>query len=198
MLNLVCLLEEPSAENMLKAMLPKVLPDNVRVKYIVFEGKQDLEKQAQKRIQHYNVPNSLFLVMRDQDAGDCIAIKRILKEKADAAGKGDKTLIRIACHELESFFLGDLKAVEQGLKLSNLARLQNNRKYRTPDQLTNAAEELMKITNKSYRKLAGSRNISPYLRLDGSNRSKSFNVLIEGLKFLSIILVEASINETKI
>ena len=45
MSNLVCLLEEPSAEEMLKGVLPRFLPDNIQVKYIVFEGKQDLEKQ---------------------------------------------------------------------------------------------------------------------------------------------------------
>ena len=37
---LVCMLEEPSAEEMLKAVLPKILPKTVYVRYMVFEGKQ--------------------------------------------------------------------------------------------------------------------------------------------------------------
>ena len=36
MKTLVCLLEEPSAKEMFEAILPKILPDKVLVKYIVF------------------------------------------------------------------------------------------------------------------------------------------------------------------
>ena len=42
-MNLVFLLEEPSAREMLKGSLPRVLPDAVQVRYVVFEGKHDLE-----------------------------------------------------------------------------------------------------------------------------------------------------------
>ena len=45
------------------------------------------------------------------------------------------TLIRIACHELEAWYLGDLAAVEQGLELKKLGKLQNQRKYRNPDNI---------------------------------------------------------------
>lgn len=38
---LVFLLEEPSAKIMLEGVLPRVLPPEVDVHYIVFEGKQD-------------------------------------------------------------------------------------------------------------------------------------------------------------
>ena len=42
---LVFFLEEPSAREMLKNFLPQILPNNVTVRYVVFEGKQDLERQ---------------------------------------------------------------------------------------------------------------------------------------------------------
>ncbi|MBU4304454.1 MAG: hypothetical protein KJ893_02340 [Candidatus Omnitrophica bacterium] len=45
MSELVFFLEELSAEAMLKGLLPRLLPPEVLVRYIVFEGKQDLEKQ---------------------------------------------------------------------------------------------------------------------------------------------------------
>ncbi|MDX8409536.1 MAG: hypothetical protein R8J84_05770 [Mariprofundales bacterium] len=35
---LVCLLEEPSAKEMLKGVLPRMLPDDVKITYIIFEG----------------------------------------------------------------------------------------------------------------------------------------------------------------
>lgn len=185
MRTLVCLLEEPSAREMLKAVLPKILPNDVDVKYIVFEGKQDLEKQVVHRLKHWQMPNSLFLVMRDQDSGDCHKIKSHLSEKVGSSGKKDRAMIRIACHELESFYLGDLAAVENGLTINGLSTKQNSKKFRAPDTLSNAAEELSKITKERYQKISGSRSIAPHLKISGSNRSHSFNVLITGINQLT-------------
>jgi hypothetical protein len=182
MLNFVCMLEEPSAKEMLKAVLPKILPENVVVRYMVFEGKQDLEKRLEARLRGWLIPDSCFLVLRDQDSGDCIKIKKNLFAKVKNSCKTSKTLIRIACHELESFYLGDLTAVENGLGVKNISKKQNTKKFRNPDQLTNAAEVLSKITSEKYQKKQGSRDIAPYLKLDGSNTSRSFNNLITGLK----------------
>ncbi len=186
---LVFLLEELSAQEMLKGVLPKVLPENISVRYIVFEGKQDLEKQLERRLKGWQQPNSVFLVMRDKDGGDCLVIKQRLAEKVCASGKQAVTLIRIACTELESFYLGDLNAVGQGLDIGNLAKKQQDRKYRTPDTLSNAAQELSKLTQKKYQKVAGSRAIAPFLKIDGSNKSHSFNVLLVGIRKLMSVTV---------
>ena len=183
-MTLVCLLEEPSAEEMLKAILPKILNENINVKYIVFKGKQDLENNVIRKIKNWQTPDSCFLIMRDKDSGDCIRIKNDIKEKVKQTGKSDCTCIRIACHELESFYLGDLEAVCAGLDVTIKAG-QESRKYRQPDTLANAAEELIKITQKKYSKLKGSRSIAPYLKLDGSNKSHSFNVLLDGVKIIT-------------
>jgi hypothetical protein len=46
MIELVFLLEEPSAKAMIEGILRKIILEaNIVVRYIVFEGKQDLEKQ---------------------------------------------------------------------------------------------------------------------------------------------------------
>lgn len=182
---LVCVLEEPSAEEMLKGILKRILPDNFAVHYLVFEGKQDLEKQIERRLRLWQKPDSVFLVMRDQDAGDCMVIKQNLMEKVRASGKDAVTYVRIACHELESFYLGDLSAVEQGLQLTGLSKKQQTRKYRNPDNLQNAAQEMIKLTSGNYQKVAGSRAIGPYLKIDGLNRSHSFNVLLAGIEKLT-------------
>ncbi|MDX8409611.1 MAG: DUF4276 family protein [Mariprofundales bacterium] len=178
---LVCLLEEPSAKEMLKGVLPRMLPDDVKITYIIFEGKQDLEKQLERKLKGWQQANTTFLVMRDQDSGDCVAIKQALLAKVQRSGKSLVTCVRIACHELESFYLGDLPAVELGLALTGLSRKQKNHKYRQPDTLANAADELARITNQRYQKVAGSREIGRYLRIDGSNRSHSFNALLHGV-----------------
>jgi len=110
---LVFFLEEPSAKEMLTALLPKILPPEIDSRFIVFQGKQDLEKNLLKRLRGWRVPESGFIVLRDQDSGDCHTIKRKLSVICSEAEK--EVLVRIACHEMESFYLGDLSAVEKGL-----------------------------------------------------------------------------------
>jgi hypothetical protein len=182
--HLVCLLEEPSAKEMLEGILPRFIDDYITVKYIVFEGKQDLERNIEKRLKFWQQPNSCFLVMRDKDSGDCIVIKNNLIDKIKKSGQIENSVIRIACHELESFYLGDLSAVEKGLKIKGLAKLQHKSKFREPDKLSNPAEELYKLSKNKYQKVAGSRAIAPHLKIDGTNKSHSFNILLLGIKKL--------------
>ena len=56
--------------------------------------------------------------------------------------------------------------------------------YKEPDLIASPAEELSKITLGEYQKIAGSAAIAPYLKLDGSNSSTSFNVLVDGIRKL--------------
>ncbi len=183
MSELVFLLEETSAEAMLTGLLPRLLPEGTTVRYIVFDGKQDLEEHLVRRLRGYRVPGSRFLVLRDQDAAECHAIKNQLLEMCQRAGRAD-TLVRIACHELESWYLADLAAVELGLEINGLASKQNKRKYRVPDDLANAADELAKLTGQRYQKVGGSRAIGPHLNIDNS-RSRSFAVFVAGVKKLT-------------
>ncbi len=180
MIRLVFFLEEPSAEEMLKGILPNILPDHVEPRFIVFEGKQDLEKQLPKRMRHWKMANSKFIVLRDQDAGDCFIIKQSLLDKCKESTPNE-TIVRIACHELESFYIGDLKAVEKGLGINGLARLQDKKKFREPDRLSNPAQELIRLTKNRYQKVSGSREIGKHLDLK-KNLSHSFNVLMKGIE----------------
>ena len=183
MKTIVFFLEEPSAREMLAGVLPWVLPENIQIRYIVFQGKQDLEKNLKKKLCGWRMPDSIFVVMRDQDSGDCKAIKATLANLCREAGK-EGVLVRVACRELESFYLGDLAAVEQGLGLTGLKKQQQWKKFRDPDALGNPAEELFRLTKNAYDKIAGSRAIALYLSLD-SNCSHSFNVLLSGIKNLT-------------
>jgi len=175
---LVFLLEELSAKEMLRGILPRLLPEGIRWQTIVFEGKQDLEKRMGLKIRGWQFPDSHFVILRDKDSDDCYAIKKRLQEKSENAGQSD-ALIRIACHELESWHLGDLSAIERGLEI-HLSQSQKSAKFRNPDLIANASEELNKITKFRYQKVGGSRAISPYLNLE-SNTSISFRIFIEGL-----------------
>ena len=184
MTNFVFMLEEPSARAMLEGLLPRLLPESASWRRIVFEGKQDLEKNIVRRIRGYRVPETLFVVMRDQDSGDCKEIKQKLSELCRKAGKPD-TLVRIACRELESWFLADLAAVEKGLELAGIAKHQKKKKYRAPDYIGSPSYELERLTNGIYQKVSGSRSIGPFLDLR-NRRSNSFRVFVEGIRQLSI------------
>ena len=179
MTTLVFLLEEPSARAMLEGILPRLLPPEVIPRFLVFEGKQDLDKRLERRVRGWRAPDTYFVVIRDKDAGDCQIIKQELCDKLANAGRPG-SLVRIACHELESFYLGDLAAVEVGLDCRGVSKRQEKQRYRTPDTTLNPAEELAKLAD--YQKVAGSRAIAVHLKLDGSNRSHSFNVLVNGLR----------------
>ncbi|MFH1217088.1 MAG: DUF4276 family protein [Pseudomonadota bacterium] len=182
MKTIVFFLEEPSAREMLAGVLPRILPDNILVRYVVFQGKQDLEKNLKAKLQGWMLPDSIFVVMRDQDSGDCRAIKTKLASLCHEAGK-DGVLVRVVCRELESFYLGDLAAVEKGLGLKGLKKKQQGKKFRNPDALGNPAVELFRLTSNTYDKVSGSRAIAPYLNLK-SNCSTSFNVLLSGINNL--------------
>ena len=172
-------LEEPSAREMLEGVLPRILPETIIIRYLIFQGKQDLERNLMKRLRGWKMPGSVFVVMRDQDSGDCKAIKAKLADLCREAGR-EGALVRVACRELESFYLGDLTAVEQGLGINGLGKQQQKRKFRDPDALSHPAEELYRLTGNIYDKVAGSRAIAPYLNLE-TNYSKSFRVLLSGI-----------------
>jgi hypothetical protein len=167
---------------MLKGILPKVLQDDIYPDFKVFEGKQDLDKRLPRILKAWCVPHCCFVIIRDQDSGDCYAIKQKLIDLCRAAGRED-VLVRIACHELESFYLGDLAAVEEGLGIAGLVKMQNNRKYRSPDRLGSPSRELDRLTSGRYEKVAGSRAIAPHIRID-DNKSHSFKNLVSGIRKL--------------
>ena len=179
MSEIVFLLEEPSAEAMLDGLLPMILPIDVTHRCIVFDGKQDLEKQMVRRLRGYRAPDAQFVVLRDQDSGDCKEVKKGLVRKCVEANKPD-VLVRIVCREIESWYLADLAAVEKGLEETGLARLQNKQPYRAPDSISSPCRKLRELVP-SYQKIAGSRAIAPHLDC-GNARSRSFRNFIEGVR----------------
>lgn len=121
------------------------------------------------------------MVPRDSDSSDCRVAKRKLSDICEASGHKN-WLVRIACAELESWYPGDLAAVEQGLRLDGLNRLQTKSGFRNPDTLQNASDELTRLTNHKYGKISGSRNIGPHLSTD-SNRSHSLNIFLCAVRY---------------
>jgi len=177
---LVFLLEELSAKEMLDGLLPRLLPEGFYYQCIVFEGKSSLEKRMSRRIRAWQEPGVCFVVLRDQNSGDCLAIKERLQRLCHDAGRED-AVVRIVCRELESWYLADMEAVEKGLGMPGISRYQRKKKYRTTDDMAYPSRELERLTKGKYQKVIGSRSIGPYLSLENS-RSNSFRVFIEGIQ----------------
>jgi len=182
MKELVFLLEEPSAKAMLESVLPRLLTEGMLFRLIPFEGKQDLERQMTRKIRAYQNHQARFIVVRDQDSNpNCLQLKQRLLNLCQDSGKQDKCIVRIACTELESFYLADLQAVERGLGISGISSKQQTKKFRAPDNLSSPSRELKTLTRHRYEKVIGSRAIGQHLQLD-NDRSRSFRNLIAGIR----------------
>jgi hypothetical protein len=184
MRELVFLLEEASAKALLSTLLARLLNAEISFRLIPFEGKQDMEKQLVKRIRGYQNRNARFIILRDLDSHpDCLALKQRLVALCHETGKAENCLVRLACRELETFYLADLAAVERALAVSGLSKKQNTSKFRTPDALGSPSRELKQLTGQVYEKIAGSVAIGEHIELDNT-RSPSFRNLIAGIRRL--------------
>ena len=176
---------------MLQALVPRISSGLVAFRFFPFEGKAHLERSLVRRIQSYQNSTARFIILRDQDSEpDCRQLKQRLLHLCDQAGRRHHCVVRIACRELESFYLADLKAVASAFQLKGLERKQSISKYRAPDQLGNPKQELKQLTDNRYQPIVGSRAIGEHLDVT-NNRSPSFRALIEGIRRLEAELLEA-------
>lgn len=177
--HIVFFLEGPSEQDFLKAFLPSQLPGRINLHYQVFQGKQDMEKRLGLRMRGWRQANTCFVVLRDQDSGDCIAIKSGLKQICSLAGHSH-AVVRIACRELETFFIGDWAAVALAFGMPALAKLGAKAMYRQPDLLGAPSDELKKHIS-LYQKRDGARRIAAHLD-PTRNKSQSFGVFMRSIQ----------------
>ena len=181
-MKIVFLLEEPSMAELLRLLLPRVLPPGVMFLCVPHEGKTDLEASIPRKLRGWREPGVNFVVVRDQDNADCRVVKARLRELCAAGGRPE-TLVRIVCRELEAWYLADLAAVEQGLQTTGLARQQGDRKFRQPERLGSPSRELKKLAP-TFQKVGGAKAIAPHLDLD-NERATSFRVFVTGVRRLA-------------
>lgn len=93
---------------LLDGLLPRLFPD-LPFKCVPHEGKSDLERSIPHKLRGWE-PGVRFAVVRDNDGGNCRALNRDLRTLC-RAGHRDDTLIRIACQELEAWYLGEPDAL---------------------------------------------------------------------------------------
>lgn len=176
------LVEEASMEECLRNLLPKVVPENWKLDENYFirkhQGKSDLKKSIRSKLPVYNNWHEpiAVIILHDQDSADCKILKHELVQLSSSFRK--PLLIRIVCRELESWYLGDLNAIEQAYPKFKSKNFRNKHNLRFPDHL-NAKEYLKKILPE-YREIVSSREISKYMAI-AENRSVSFQNFIRGI-----------------
>lgn len=194
-------LEEFSAEEALKHLLPKILTDDVYYEFHTFQGRDEMLIELPMRLkgEHW-IPNDWrIIVLIDDDRRDCYQLKERLETAAHEAGFVTKSsaaqnedfqvVNRIAIEELEAWFFGDVEALHMAYpKISR--NLHTKAKYRNPDAITGGTYEALEnlLRQKKYYKREErvykpdvAQNIAQHME-PSRNRSKSFQVFVEGLK----------------
>ncbi len=167
---LVILTEEKSMRVTLESVIKAfdIVSDNIMI--LEHRGVYDLLNSFRNKMRNWQTPNTRFLILRDNDNGDCLAHKKELLEIAQRAGRENDVKVRIVCQELEAWFIAEPEALEKAeyLKVgSRPAFLKGN-----PDLVRKPSDEIKKAF-KGYQKVLGASKISPHLTKE-NNTSKSF------------------------
>ena len=109
MSRIVFLLEDYSMKVLLDGLLPRLFPE-LSFLCVPHEGKQDLEKSLPRKLRAWREPGVRFVVVRDNDGADCRDLKSRLVALCASGGRED-ALVRIACQEVEAWYLGDPEAL---------------------------------------------------------------------------------------
>ena len=186
-MQLEVLVEEPSAEEALRHILPKVLRGRAKSKIVNLGSKYKLLKLLPARLAAYRVriddgEDLRILVLIDRDADDCVKLKKQLEQIVGAAGLPTKShpdaagrflvVNRIMIEELEAWFIGDTDALRSAFP--SLPPIRNARGiFNNPDNVQGgtweALHRLLKrhgIYRSSYPKIEVARRVAPHLTID--------------------------------
>ena len=192
-------LEEPSAEEALKHLIPKILEKDVSYEFHTFQGIDEMLEELPKRLkgEQWIPDNWRIIVLIDEDRKNCHDLKAFLEKAAHDAGFVTKSsaapnenfqvVNRIAIEELEAWFFGDIEALHAAYpKIPK--NLQAKARFRNPDAIKGGTYEALRdlLIEKKYftgwiPKTTVAQRISQHME-PSRNRSKSFQMFVEGLR----------------
>ncbi|MBI3448656.1 MAG: DUF4276 family protein [Acidobacteria bacterium] len=151
-IHLVLLVEEPSMEAFLRALLPRLLPAGRTFEVHPFQGKSDLLGKLQKRLRGYAswLPHDwrIFVVV-DRDGDTCselrnrleaMATRARLRTPTTAGARSWQLVNRIAIEELEAWYFGDWEAVCNAYPRVS-PRIPTRKGFRNPDAIAGGTWE---------------------------------------------------------
>jgi Domain of unknown function (DUF4276) len=178
------LTEEKSMELFLMGLLPRLLPEGYQLGVNCFirthDGKSHLQKSIplkMKAFQQFPTPVKV-LIVHDQDSNDCLILKSKLLSLAVQGSQQIPVVVRIACRELENWYLGDFESLGQLYTEVKAGKYAQKSKYRNPDSVFGAQE--LKALSRNFSKSEAARALGTTICIE-SNRSPSFRQLVSGL-----------------
>lgn len=192
------MVEEPSMEAFLRAVLPGILGTTAFNIY-PFQDKGQLLSRLPVRLRgyvHWIEPDRRIVVVVDRDDDDCISLKQSLEQMAEDAGlstrsrpqqNGQFTVInRIAIEELEAWYFGDWEAVRSAYPKVP-ATIPKRAAYRNSDGIAGGTwEHFEQVMQRAgyfrggLRKIEAAQAIGPHIDSE-RNRSHSFQVFRSAL-----------------
>jgi hypothetical protein len=177
MSRLVFLVEERSMAEFLNVWLNREHP-NLKFLCVPHEGKRDLLQSIPRKLRAWNEPGAHFAVIIDNDNGNCEELKTEILASCRKSGRAD-ALIRIACQELEAWYLGDPEALAAAFREPKLLERLRRARFRDPDALQRPSDELARLVP-AFQKVSGARAVAAHIDR-ARNRSPSFKVFAAGI-----------------
>ena len=163
---------------LLDGLLPRLFPD-LPFLCVAHEGKRDLELSIPRKLRAWREPGVRFAVIRDNDGGDCVQLKATLRQLCDEGGRDD-TVVRIACQEMEAWYLGEPPALAAAFSMPALQNLGRRARFRDPDSVLQPSAQVERLIPE-FQKVSGARRMAEQLSRNG-NQSNSFRVLLESIE----------------
>jgi hypothetical protein len=178
-------------EVFLRALLPRLLPQDRSFEVHPFQGKTDLLGKLEARLRGYAAwlpADWRVLVVVDRDDEDCRALKLQMENVSRRAGLRTRTsagnaewqlVNRIAVEELEAWYFGDWEAVRAAYPRV-AATVTNRQAFRDPDAIAGGTWEAFERVMQKHgyfrgglAKIDAARNVGAHIE-PARSRSKSF------------------------
>ncbi|MGA2699954.1 MAG: DUF4276 family protein [Isosphaeraceae bacterium] len=186
MRRIIFLLEEYSMKVLLDGLLPRLVP-GLQFLCVPHEGKQDLDKSVPRKLRAWREPGVRFVVLRDKDGADCHEVKHKLVSLCEAGGHPN-ALVRIACQELEAWYLGQPAAMANAFENKKLRKIGAEARYRDPDAVDRPSAVIVELVPE-FQKVSGARRMARALSRKG-NKSRSFQAFLTGIDREAAVLGE--------
>lgn len=177
---IVFMVEGDSEKEFLKGLLPRLnIPDHVSL-CRTFGGYGGLVKAMPAFMKSWRNENVRFMILCDQDSADCHERKTEILNVVPNYWK-TRTVVRIACRELEAWYLGDKSGLSD--VLPDFDRVRAKRKFRKdPDAVLMPARSLGEEV--SFKKIDLAGQMGERVEIDG-NQSPSMQVFIRSVRALA-------------
>ncbi len=177
MSRVVFLVEEQSMAEFLCVWLVRQ-HSNLQFLCVPHEGKRDLLQSIPRKLRAWREPGTRFVVIIDNDNRNCEELKMEILASCRESGRDD-ALIRIACQELEAWYLGDAEALAAAFGEPKLLERLRRSRFRNPDALQKPSDELARLVP-AFQKVSGARAVAAHMDR-ARNRSPSFKVFASGI-----------------